>query len=643
MVSQEGNQWRKAYEFNAAIGWIVALVFMFLSATAADLPTGPFWYMAVVALFFIVMNLISSWEIWSVKMALGGIGIEFMRIEALQEIAAQNPGKIWLGRGFEWKSEHTQRVYELKKVNPEDCYPPEAFLRFKEKFFGQKVASIDPDSIGAPWIHGVEPKEVDNVMALDNLIGNTLIVGTTRCGKTRLLDVMISQFIFLPGQTIIVVDPKGDKELRDNMRRAARVAGREKDFCEFSLASPSSSIRIDPLKNYNNITELASRVSALMPSSGDSGDSFTSFAWKVSNAIFLGMVASNEKPTIRKLRQYVESGVDGLLAKCLPAFFIEQESKVPDWRKKTAEYISRSVKRDKDNKMPDREPNSKEILGGYLKMYESLYRDVGIISEAIDSLTNIFHHDVGHYGKMVTTFEPVLAMLSTGEIGDLLSPDSADIEDDRLATDMLKLTDSGSIVYVGLNALADKTVAGAVGAMLLSDLAAVAAMRYNFRTKAENDSRRVYLVVDEAAQVVNDPYIQILNMAGGSGYVNIAATQTIPDFSARLGNEEKARQMLGNFNNLIALRSKDRTTQDFITETFGDTYVKAKQTTHATSSTTEKNISHFGGTIAERVGESLEAVFPTDLLGKMPNWQYIASVSGGRLVKGRVPILKEVG
>ena len=41
-----------------------------------------------------------------------------------------------------------------------------------------------------------------------------------------------------------------------------------------------------------------------------------------------------------------------------------------------------------------------------------------------------------------------------------------------------------------------------------------------------------------------------------------------------------------------------------------------------------------------QVTESLEETVPSDILGKLPNLQYFASVSGGRLIKGRFPILK---
>ena len=39
------------------------------------------------------------------------------------------------------------------------------------------------------------------------------------------------------------------------------------------------------------------------------------------------------------------------------------------------------------------------------------------------------------------------------------------------------------------------------------------------------------------------------------------------------------------------------------------------------------------------MSESFEEMVPADVLGKLPNLQYFASVSGGRIIKGRFPIL----
>lgn len=628
--------WRPAWELFASIGWAVAIGGLYYSAIKTDMPMRPFWYMASIGVLFFSVNIVKAWSIWSARFAIAGKGIEFMPIGNLKKISKDD--RIWMGYGYDWGQKHTQRLYQLKKVEPKDWYPNKLFLHIQQAITGKKIAALYPDSIGEPWIHGLEEFEVDLDTAMDNMIGNSLIVGVTRCGKTRLLDVFISQFIFRKNSAVITIDPKGDAELKENMRRAAKAAGREKDFCAFDLAHPADSIRIDPLKNYNNVSELASRVSELMPSSGDSGDSFKAFAWDVSNAIFLGLIEINEKPTLMKLRRYVESGVDSLLLACLPAFFA-RTTDVTEWERRAREYSFKAIKRGPDGMPIRNEPNDREKLLGYLNMYKELYLGAGYRSEAIEALSSIYSHDATHFGKMIAIFKPELAKLTTGEIGELLSPDPSNLDDTRLATDLASLADREAIVYIGLNALADKAVAGAIGSILLTDMAAYASIRYNFREEAYNKSHPVYLTVDETAQVVNDPYIQILNMSGGAGFINTSAAQTISDFAAKLGNEDKARVMLGNYNNLFALRSKDRATQDFVAETIGETFINTIQTTKGTNSTTEKNISHFGGTISERVSENLEEKIPTEIFAMLPNWQFIGSIAGGRLIKGRVPII----
>ena len=61
--------------------------------------------------------------------------------------------------------------------------------------------------------------------------------------------------------------------------------------------------------------------------------------------------------------------------------------------------------------------------------------------------------------------------------------------------------------------------------------------------------------------MVNDPFIQLLNKGRGAGLRLTIATQTFAAFAARTGSEAKARQVLGNINNLIALRVLDAETQ----------------------------------------------------------------------------------
>ena len=175
--------------------------------------------------------------------------------------------------------------------------------------------------------------------------------------------------------------------------------------------------------------------------------------------------------------------------------------------------------------------------------------------------------------------------------------------------------------------------AGALGAIVLADLSALAGIRYNMGVAHP----RISLYADEISDVINQPLIQILNKGAESGIHTTCAMQTLADLAKRLGSEEAARMALGNLNNLIALRSKDRPTQDFIVETFG----KTRDPQHRRGLFTQHGRAPSGllRQCTRRLKETREETVPADILGKLPNLQYFASVSGGRLIKGRVPIL----
>jgi conjugal transfer pilus assembly protein TraD len=199
---------------------------------------------------------------------------------------------------------------------------------------------------------------------------------------------------------------------------------------------------------------------------------------------------------------------------------------------------------------------------------------------------------------------------------------------------MAECIERGQVVYLGLDALSDTMVGSAIGSILVADLAAVAGERYNHRP----GSAPVNLFIDEAAEVVNDPFIQLLNKGRGAGLRLTIATQTFADFVARTGSEAKARQVLGNINNLIALRALDDVTQKYVTDSLPKTRIKTIMRTHG-STTHSANPWLYTGNIGERLIEEEVDLFPPALLGELPNLEYIAKVSGGRVLKGRLPIL----
>ena len=62
-------------------------------------------------------------------------------------------------------------------------------------------------------------------------------------------------------------------------------------------------------------------------------------------------------------------------------------------------------------------------------------------------------------------------------------------------------------------------------------------------------------------------------------------------------------------------------------------------TQNTTAIDSEKNPASFSGGYGERLIETDMPLFAQNLLGNLPNLEYIASVSGGRIYKGRIPII----
>lgn len=627
--------WRPTYELYSISTWIFCGLATTYAAIYQGLPQGPYFYLIVVTLLFVFINGVDAWANLRRRIALGGKGIAFINDEQLFLKVKESPKEMWMGWGFDWGNEHTQRLYDIKRGDPAKYYAPKWMLHLTQSVTKQPIGSITPAYVGSPWLHGLDPDEFDLRVSVDNFIGNTLILGTTRCGKTRMLDIVAAQAIEM-GFTVILLDPKGDRELENSMFEAAKRSGRARDFVRIHLGFPQSSIRIDLLKNFTNPSDLATRISSLMPGDGGASSSFRDFAWGVINAIVLGMLYMDEKPSLLSIRSYAKTGINDLLLRVLLRYMDKQLA--PGWENEAAEYAL-AMPRAKGKSTDTGEILVRQSLGLLVAYYADILKGRGHNCECIEALSSIFKHDAAHYSKVISNLLPILDMLTTGELASLLSPDASNIEDPRPLTDNQALIRSKAIVYFGLDSLANKSVATAVGSMYLSDMTSVAAGIYNYEPE-RGKKEKIFLIVDESAEVINEPYISMLNKSAGAGFVNIAAAQTVPDFSARLGSIDKARQMLGNFNNLFAMRVKDGDTQEFIVETFGEVFISTKQVTFASTSNTKEAVTEFSGSVNERVSETLSAQIPPDVLGEIPNWQYIAAVAGGRIIKGRLPIIQ---
>lgn len=624
--SKHSLPWRSAFEFNAAIGWGLSVVSYTFMAGSSSLPVAPFAVAALLSTAFGVKRTAEAVSIWNLRINLLGKGMFVLPLQKYLDHCVERPKDLWLGLGFRWERHHTQRLYDYQRSDPQEVLPPAWYARLR----GLVVEQQPQDSPGLPLIHGVGEKEEEIHLPFSLLEGNSAIFGTTGAGKTTLLRIIIAACI-RRGDCVIVIDPKGDKTLVETMRETCRLTpGRERDFVYFHTAFAQQSVRYDILKNFDRVTSIASRISAQVPSSSGN-DQFVAFAWRVILINSQLLVFAGERPTIARIRRNVEGGLESLLERCLVLHF---ESAAKDqWRADTAPLIDDA----KDGKLAKPTRSTSDRLAAYVWYYQQVISKSSP-AEALDAGINLYLHDRTHYSKMVSSLLPTLAMLDAGELGGLLSPRYDDIDDPREIFDSDRVVEGNKVIYFGLDSLSDSVVSGAVGSILVADLAAVAGARYNYEA-ATNKPRRITLVVDEAPEVVSAPFQQLASKGRGSGFTLWAASQTVPDYISRLGSEEKALSTLGNFNNLICLRIKDPETCDFVSTQFGKAFVDSRSYGLNTSTQSDSAATGFTGGEGVNVKDERMETVPPDILGKLPNHQYFALLAGGRLYKGRQPVV----
>ncbi len=594
---------RTPYEFYIAGAWFVATATTFHGYLT--LPGGNTMLIPWVCFGLLTLR--------SAAKGLGLLGrgrlgkmLVFLNVEKLLQII--KPEKMWFGWGFDWMPVHTQRAVDYMLSGIKLC--------------------IYQENPGSLWIHELNlHKEHQINIPLKSLEGHTIMFGTTGAGKTRAFELMVTQAIHR-GDTVIMIDPKGDKELRDRMELECKRAGRNDAFLFFHPAFPRTSIRLDPMRNFTRTTELASRIAALLPSNSGNSASFTAFAFRALNLVAQGLVETGKRPSIKQLRYFIEGGAESLLVNAIECHADRVE---PDW-KISAEPFFTKAKAGKAKKM---ETITNPDWLAIIEWYKTTMSNGPNGSEGIDGLLSLVEHNHAHFSKMIATLIPVLNMLTSGDLGDLLSPNEEDPNDHRAIFDTSTIISGKHVLYVGLDSLSDSIVSSAIGSIVLADFASVAGMIYNRGIKPG----RISMFVDEAAEVVNEPFIQILNKGRGAGFQVVMATQTFPDIVARLADEAQARQIIGNCNNLITLRIKDGETQKFVVETFGQTYIQTVQKSISSGVNSAENIINYSGNSGQSLTLGEHDLFPQHLLGHLPNFHYIASIAGGRVIKGRLPII----
>lgn len=604
------NLFRPTYEAVSAAGWVMATLGIVNLGITTDIPASTLLMTSALTVPMAMKRCWETYKLTKFKTELAGNAFWVITVDDLKRFRARHSVPFWFGKGFVWTPTHAQRAYQMMERSL-NMVLPHPMLR---KLFGNK--QIPEQERGESWVHALEPVESDIVPPAKFWEGNTKIFGVTGSGKTRLYETLLFQAV-MNGSVVIIIDPKGDKDLEDICKRSCALAGRPDKFLKFHPAFPDQSIRLDPLANFNRITELASRVTDIL--SDGPKDNFAAFAWRTVYTHAVNMDYLGQAPQMAHILDSIQQNGVPLLKKVLQKFFT---TSYPGYLAAVNQILGQ-----KKFESPIRgEPE----LGAWCQVYEKEVPDRLKITE-ISNLVSVVKHPAEHTAKMIQIVLPMFTMLTAGTLGKLLSPDADDIDDPRPIMNMSKIVNGGYVLLIGTDSLPDPTVGTALAAVYLADAKAVAGQIYNYQTPKD-----IILLIDESAEVANDPLIAIANKGRGAGMKLFCASQTFSDWVVKLGSVDKARMAIGNFNNVITLRVRDRNTQTYVAESFGETTIQKISRSITSGSKTQDSGIQFSGNMQEQISRERVPIFPESLIGKLPDLHFMALL-GGKIYKGRLP------
>ncbi|CAH1598864.1 conjugative transfer system coupling protein TraD [Vibrio parahaemolyticus] len=537
----------------------------------------------------------------------------------LRAFNVENPERVFLGKGFEWGTEHAA-LYERINSMSSDLKELHLPLIF------EKGALEDTQVLGGkPYIHGIgDEKEIDILASA--FFGHTIILGLPGTGKTTLLN-MLSTGTLNRQNFNIIVDPKPDADWRRRMKTECEIMG--VPFYDFSTSNASKSVRIDVLKDYEKVTDIPSRIMDVTKSTAaDDGDSFKEFAWKCINQVVQGMHYVHIPAQITTVSQYLRYDYMKLAEKCLTKFFINY-------------FGSEQVFMNKRSNM-----NAEGVEAGSLGAMIAYYMDEQKVpSEKRHSSVNLMMdfvmHDRSHRSKMLASTDPLFDQLTASPLDRLLSPNLKDELSDSVDGKILNLEEmlsGGGCLYISLNSMGDSKLSGNIAKLILSAISSVASRRYS---QDNGKGRRVSLFVDEAHAALNEKLIDLMAVGRGANFEVFLSTQTANDLEAKT-DAATANRVLGLASNMFALRVADTKTKEYIASNFDE--VNIQTISYAKGDRAGGSSSLIGDaatTFTENIGTEKVIAFPPGAQGNMPTLQCIARMQDGKKYKLRIPILLE--
>lgn len=479
---------------------------------------------------------------------------------------------VYLGHAFALDQPHAQHLANLMSE------PWSTILPGDEQ---QRALPGDP----RPWAVGAADARPYHLVVA-SMQRMVLAMGGTGCGKSTLVRLLARAGIRDKSRPpIFILDPKGDTHLRNQMAAEAKAAGRR--FVWISLYHDQLSATYNPIIRFDRPEDLIQRFDAVIPHQGSSSPAFRDnpIAWAttVCNGVHtlacllraMGGADTTTPPVLRALawlRAHPEGTAEEAIAAvdqphdlpvtCAPAGWPLDMFMVPDWALARPQVLMawilslahpaalEQIPLD-PNAAPPEERTAPALLAAWASVKPTgnaaavwVHFKTGFSAEhqvLIDRL-GLIMRDVLQIAcesaKNRSTVGSALSVVAQtlGRVRRIISTQQPEV-------DMARFCNSDDVLYVECASMALGPVARMFGRLLLGDLAGYLGER-NARGQPGNP---VWLIVDELAEVINQPLLQMVSMGRAAGVHALFLTQDRAGLVREIGREG-ADKLLANMN-----------------------------------------------------------------------------------------------
>ena len=413
-----------------------------------------------------------------------------------------DPSAIYLGQGFHWTATQTEVLETALVVD------------------GSLPVATDHCG-GHPALHAVGSHGATLGIPSRELTGHVGLTGTTGSGKTKLLTLATRGILRQPG-TVVVIDPKSDRELLAQSALGARDEG--KPFYLITPAFHDRSQHINVLATATTPAEVSTRIRALMPSAGGRGADpfFEEYALSLIELIASAQQALGQAWTLEGFYK--------------PAMFRHHQA---------------------------------QLLGTYLRYLgcqgttvddmKGWYKKHRADDLTADGLVDDYEKPRDHFVKVTSNLRPAFR----GVIGDPLGP-LFSAEDDAIT--WKKMVEEEAVLYVSLGSMLLGEIGNRIARIILQDLVGYLGRRYAYERSDKFSA--ITVIIDESHQVLYPLFPDVLAQARGANSRFMLAMQSLADPEAALG-KPLATRILDNLNTKIWLRLGSNTTRKDASEDFG--------------------------------------------------------------------------